>query len=128
MKIPETHQPIMPYLMLKDAPGFIQFMQEVFGAELTVSKNRPGSDIIMHAELMLNNSTVMVAQANDDWSPATANMFIYVPDADATHGKALENGCVSVMEPCDQNYGRAAGVKDPNGNVWWVTGWASDTD
>ena len=121
MNIPKTHQQIMPYLMLKDAPGFIQFMQEVFGARLTYSKNRPESEVIMHAELMIGNSTVMVAQANADWTPATANMFVYVDDADATYAKALENGCESVMELSDKDYGRTCGVKDGFGNVWWVT-------
>jgi uncharacterized glyoxalase superfamily protein PhnB len=121
MKIPENHQQIMPYLMLPDAKGFIQFMEDIFGAKLTYSQNRPDSGIIMHAEVKLGDSTVMLAQANDDWTPATANMFIYVENADATYAKAMENGCESVMELSDKDYGRTCGVKDRFGNVWWVT-------
>lgn len=121
MKIPENHQQIMPYLMLKDAPGFIQFMQEVFGAKLTFSVNRENEDSIMHAEIKVGDSTIMFAQANDDWTPATANMFIYVEDADATYSKALALGAQSKMELSDQDYGRTCGVEDPFGNVWWVT-------
>ena len=34
MNIPEGHQAVMPYLMLDDAAGFIQFIKDVFDAEI----------------------------------------------------------------------------------------------
>jgi hypothetical protein len=33
VKIPEGYQRIMPYLIVKDALTFLQFMKKVFGAE-----------------------------------------------------------------------------------------------
>jgi uncharacterized glyoxalase superfamily protein PhnB len=63
----------------------------------------------------------MFCDATDQWKPQTANMFIYVPDADVTYNKALEEGATSVMPPVDQNYGRACGVIDPFGNTWCIT-------
>lgn len=48
-------------------------------------------------------------------------MCIYVPNADETYKKALEEGATSAMEPADTPWGRFCGVKDPYGNHWWIT-------
>ena len=56
-----------------------------------------------------------------EWKPATANMFVYVDNADARYKKAIDAGSETVMEPADQDYGRSCGVTDPFGNVWWIT-------
>lgn len=121
MNIPIGHNVIMPYLMLSDARAFAAFMNKVFDAEQTFSKQREDSEVIMHSELQINGATIMFCDATEQWQPQTANMFIYVPDADATYNKALEAGATSVMPPTDQNYGRACGVTDPFGNTWWIT-------
>ena len=48
-------------------------------------------------------------------------VYIYTEDCDATYRRALEAGAESVMEPEDQFYGdRNAGVKGPQGNLWWI--------
>ena len=50
-----------------------------------------------------------------------ASLYLYVDDTDATYGRALQAGGSSVMEPADQYYGdRNAGVRDSQGNVWWI--------
>ena len=109
----------MPYLMMEDAAGFIDFIKAVFGAEMTHQDMRDG--IIGHCQANINGSTIMFSQSRDEWKPATANMFIYVDDADATYAKAVEHGSTTVMPPADQEYGRSCGVTDPFGNVWWIT-------
>lgn len=119
MKIPEGHQAVMPYLMMEDAAGFIEFIKGVFGAEMTHESMR--DDIVGHCEAQIGGSTIMFSQSRDQWKPATANMFVYVPDGDATYDKAIAAGAASVMEMADQDYGRSGGFTDPFGNVWWVT-------
>lgn len=119
MNIPKGHQAVMPYLMMEDAAGFIDFIKTVFDAEMTHQDMR--GDIIGHCEANINGSTVMFSNSRDDWKPATANMFVYVPDADAAYAKAIAAGATSVMEMADQDYGRSGGVTDPYGNVWWIT-------
>ncbi|MBB6129896.1 VOC family protein [Mucilaginibacter lappiensis] len=118
--IPEAYQRIMPYLIVKDAPAFIIFMQNVFGAKEQYKKMRD-EKYIMHAELNIEGSTVMFCDSTETYLPRNAGLFIYVDNCDETYKKALENGAVSVTEPVDQTYGRSAGVKDPFGNTWWVT-------
>ena len=114
------HQTIMPYLIVEDAAAFIEFAEKVFKMELQALTPR-SEGVIMHAELRNEGSTIMLADATAEFRPMPAGMFIYVNDADAIYQLALENGAVSIMEPSDQNYGRAAGVKDLWGNTWWVT-------
>ena len=119
MKIPEGHQAVMPYLMMENARGFIEFLKEVFGAEMKHESEREG--IVGHCEARIGDSTIMFSQSRGEWKPATANLFVYVPDADATYKKAISAGATTVMEMADQEYGRSGGVTDPFGNVWWIT-------
>jgi uncharacterized glyoxalase superfamily protein PhnB len=119
MNIPKGHQAVMPYLMMENAAGFIEFIKTVFDAEMTHQDVR--GDIVGHCEANINGSTIMFSQSRDEWKPATANMFVYVDDADATYKKAVDAGAETVMPIADQEYGRSGGVTDPFGNVWWIT-------
>ncbi|MFT4092998.1 MAG: VOC family protein [Niabella sp.] len=122
MKIPKGHQPLMSYLILKNAGGFIEFTKTVFGAtEVFKSYRDNDNKIIMHAEVQINGCNIMFADMNEFYSVANANLFIYVDDADQTVKTALENGATIINELADQDYGRSGGIKDPFGNVWWVT-------
>ena len=42
MNIPKGYQAVMPYLMMEDAAGFIEFTKGVFDAELTHHSMRDG--------------------------------------------------------------------------------------
>ncbi len=119
MNIPKGHQAIMPYLMLNDAAAFIEFIKNVFDAEMTHESMRDG--VVGHCEANINGGTIMFSNSRDEWKAATSNMYVYVTDADATYEKALAAGAESVMEIADQDYGRSGGFTDPHGNVWWVT-------
>lgn len=122
MKIPNGHQPLMPYLILKNANKFFDFTKAVFGAEEVFKSYRDNDNqIIMHAEVRINGCNIMFADMTEFYSVAVANLFIYVDDADATVHLALKNGAKIVNELADQEYGRSGGVEDPFGNVWWVT-------
>ncbi|MBS7233554.1 VOC family protein [Flavobacterium psychroterrae] len=120
MNLPSGHQTIMPYLILKDASEFIEFTKKVFGAENS-NKQIRDDGTIMHAEIIVNGSTIMVTEENQDWAKQTSNLFIYVTNADETYKKALENGATNLMELSDQDYGRTCGITDSFGNVWWIT-------
>ena len=122
MKIANGHQPVMPYLILKNANDFIGFTKKVFGAEEVFKSYRDNDNqIIMHAEIRINGCNIMFADVTEGFDIANANLFIYTDDADITFKKALNNGCIIVNELANQNYGRSGGVQDPFGNVWWIT-------
>ena len=119
--IPEGYQRVMPYLIIKNATAFFNFMRMVFAATEKMKIMRDDTHI-MHAELQIGESTIMFADSNEEFKPQTAGLFGYVQDADETYNKALEEGATSVMAMSNQDYGTSCGVTDPFGNVWWITG------
>lgn len=119
-KIPEGYQTVMPYLIVKNAANFLQFMQSVFGATKKFLEMRD-EELIRHAEVEIGNSVIMFADSTDQFAPSIAGMFVYVDNADDTYKKALEEGAISIMPPADQSYGRSCGIKDKFGNTWWIT-------
>jgi uncharacterized glyoxalase superfamily protein PhnB len=111
----------MPYLILKGASQFIDFTKKVFDAKDANEQVLRDDGTLKHAEIILNGSTIMVTDEIKDWPEQNANLFVYVPNADKTYKKALENGATSLMGLSDQDYGRTCGVRDPFGNIWWIT-------
>jgi PhnB protein len=120
MKLPEGYQAIMPYLLLEDTNGFLDFTVKVFNA--TVKENRAGQGgKIVHGEVLIGGSCIMFGPAGGHFKPQPAGMFVYVENADHTYQVALDAGATSVMGLSDQSYGRTCGVLDPYGNTWWIT-------
>jgi PhnB protein len=119
-KIPEGYNTITPYLILNNASQFVDFMIEVFNAEVTYKAMRDDKTI-MHAELKVGDSKIMFADKTEQWETQPANLFIYVDEADVTYNKALHKDAEVVTAMGDQSYGRSGGVKDPFGNTWWIT-------
>ena len=121
MQIPKNHQAVMPYLMVKNAIEFADFVKDVFDAELTFTRMRDDNKTVMHSEVQIAGSTIMYSDATEQWKPATSNLFVYVDDADAAFTKAINAGSTVVTELADQSYGRSGGITDPFGNTWWIT-------
>jgi PhnB protein len=121
LNIPEKHQAVMPYLILPGAAKFLAFTKKVFDAEETALYKRENLEVIMHAEIMIGNSTIMFGDSSEQWQNSVAGLFIYVKNADEVYGKAMAEGATTIMEPADKDYGRTCGVKDPLGNTWWIT-------
>jgi PhnB protein len=118
--IPVGYQRVMPYLILKGGEAFMDFMKNVFDAtekHLTMRDE----NLIMHAEIQIGESTIMFADATTEFTTQNAGLFVYMPHADETYSKAIAEGAMSISEMSDQPYGRSGGVKDPFGNVWWIT-------
>jgi len=120
VKVPAGNNRVMPYLILNDGLGFIEFAKNILDAkESAIYRTDDGS--LMHGEIMIGDSKVMIGEASDKWPTNTAGMFIYVADVDNTYKAALAAGATSIMEPADQDYGRSGGIKDSWGNIWWIT-------
>ena len=120
VNIPEGYQQIMPYLVVENASAFISFTQKVFDATERLKTMRD-EHTIMHAEISIGESVIMIADATAQYSVQNAGLFIYADDCDAVFQKALDNGATTLMVPADQSYGRSGGVKDAFGNTWWIT-------
>ena len=98
----------------------MSFLRTAFGAaEMSCQRNTDGA--VMHAELKIGDSLVMLGQACGEWKALPAALYLWVPDVDAVYARALEAGATSQSAPEDKPYGhRNAGVVDRNGVTWWI--------
>ena len=118
--VPDGHHTVTPYLVATDAQAVIDFATKAFNATVVEDMRRPDG-AVMHAELQIGDSRIMLGQASGQHPAMPAALYLYVPDADATYRQALAAGGISTMEPTDMFYGdRNAGVRDTNGNMWWI--------
>ncbi len=118
--IPAGHHTVAPYLVVPDADALILFMERAFDAVETERAARPDGTV-MHAEVRIGDSMVMLGETPPDGRPWPAMIHLYVPDVDAVYGRALEAGATSLREPENTYYGdRSAGVEDRHGNQWWI--------
>jgi PhnB protein len=118
--IPDGYHSVTPYLLTAEAARLIDFLKQAFAAEEHERVSRPDG-AIMHAEVRIGDSVVMMGEPMPPLAPMPASLHVYVPDVDAVYQRALRAGATSVMEPADQFYGdRSGGVKDPFGNLWWI--------
>jgi PhnB protein len=119
--IPEGYHSITPYLMVSGVAKLIDFLKKAFGAVETHPPATGPDGRVMHAEVKIGDSMLMMGEPMGKFPEMPGSLYLYVPDIDATYKNALNAGATSLMEPADQFYGdRGAGVKDPYGNVWWI--------
>ena len=119
--IPEGQQAVTPYLVVPDAAGLIAFLEVAFGAEVVYGPMRRPDGAVMHAQLTIGGSSVMLGEPMTGSDVMTAALHLFVLDCDTVHARAVAHGGLSIMEPADQFYGnRLGGVRDPAGNTWWI--------
>ena len=116
----DSYRTLTPYLVVPDADAEVRFLTAAFGAtEKSVDRRPDGA--VMHAEIVVGDSLVMLGQANDTWQALSGALYLWVPDVDAAYASALAAGATSQMPPEDKPYGhRNAGVVDANGITWWI--------
>ncbi len=118
--IREGFHTITPYLFTRNTPHLIEFLTAAFGGELIARKDRPDG-LVMHAEMRIGNSMLMMGDAMGDFGPMPTSIYLYVPDCDAVYQRALAAGGSSISAVRDMPSGeRYGGIKDPCGNFWWV--------
>ena len=119
--IPDGYHTVTPYLIVREAARALVFYAKAFGAKELF--RLPGPDgKIMHAELRIDDTVVMIAEAGGNYPAFPVWLHVYVQDVDATYRKALDAGGVSVQEPVrkEGDPDRRGGFKDPSGNTWWI--------
>jgi len=114
------HPTVSPYFIVKDGAAFLSFLTTVFDAA-TIALHHNDKGGIMHGEAGIGDSVIMFGESSGAFPPETGAVFIYVKDTDDTYRKAMDAGAASRQEPSDKDYGRAAGIRDPFGNTWWIT-------
>jgi PhnB protein len=117
---PEGYSTVSPYLIVDGASRTIDFLVRAFDAvELRRFSDAAGK--IMHAEVRLDDTVIMLADGGGDWPPQPASVHVYVADVDGTYRRALAAGAASVQEPVKkEDADKRGGVKDSGGTTWWI--------
>jgi uncharacterized glyoxalase superfamily protein PhnB len=124
---PEGYQSVTPLIVFKDARKAIEFYKRAFGAQELFAM--PGSDGkgIMHAELLIGTSHIMMGDECPEQSIKSAesiggspvNFYIYHENVDAAFEKAVEAGAKVIMPVQEMFWGdRTGNVQDPFGYSW----------
>lgn len=128
--IPEGYHTATPYLITNNAESAIEFYKKAFGAtEKMRLKDKDASGKIMHAEIMIGASTLMIADEFPDMnalSPQSlggspVSIHLYVEDVDAMFNQAVAAGAKVCRAVEDQFYGDRSGtLTDPFGHTWMI--------
>jgi uncharacterized glyoxalase superfamily protein PhnB len=117
---PVGYTTVAPYLVVDGAAGTLEFLKRVFGAvELRRFPDADGR--IMHAEVRIDDTVVMIADGTAGWPPLSSHVHVYVGDVDDTYRRALAAGATAVQAPVKkQDEDKRGGVKDAGGTTWWI--------
>ncbi len=127
--IPDGYHSITPTLTIRDTSSAIEFYKKAFGATEVSRFLGPDGKTIIHAEIKIGDSFVMLGEENPQMgmlSPKStgsisSGIFLYVDDVDAVFNKAVSAGAKAKMPVTDMFWGdRFASVEDPYGHAWAI--------
>jgi PhnB protein len=126
--IPQGFHTVTPGLTLKGCAAALDFYRRALGAEEIVRMMSPDGKAVMHAEIRVGDSILML---NDEMPgmggpaapsadrPSPVNLWLYVADCDAAYQRAVAAGARSLAAPTDMFWGDRVGmVRDPFGYGW----------
>jgi PhnB protein len=130
--VPEHLRTVTPRLVVRNGAAAIDFYNKAFGAEeLGERFTGPGGEVI-HAEVRIGDSVVMISEESDEDAPAkspqslggevSAIMALYWEDVDAAWDRAIATGAEIIFPLADQFYGERGGrLRDPFGQQWMMS-------
>ena len=117
--IPRGLPAVIPQLVVKDARALIEFAVSALGAQHGHVMPGPDGKGVMHGMFTIGGAPIFVSDAGGFATPTSANLFVYVPDVDATFARATSAGAKALAPVADMFWGdRYAKVADPFGHEW----------
>ncbi len=125
--IPTDFGALTPQIVVNDVAAAVEFYGKAFGAQTVYSIPGPDGASMMHAEMTLGDSVLMIEPSNEQMkdpmtlggSPVT--LMVYVEDVDSTFGSAVEAGAVVEMPVTNMFWGdRYGALVDPFGHAWAI--------
>lgn len=127
--IPKGFHTITASLVVNNAREAIEFYKTAFGAKERKATMTDPSGKIMHSEIVIGDSIVMVndefpemgARSATAMGGSPASLMIYTRDANALFDRAVKAGAKVVMPVQDMFWGDRYGrVEDPFGFNWQI--------
>ena len=130
--VPEHLHTVTPRLVVGDGAAVIDFYRAAFAAEELGERFTDPDGRLIHAEVRIGDSVVMITQEAGDGAPATspdavegavtAIMATYWAEVDAAWERALAAGAEVLYPLADQFYGERGGrLRDPFGHQWMLS-------
>jgi PhnB protein len=125
--IPEGYHSVTPMFMFKDARKAIDFYIRAFGAQEHYAMPGPDGKGVMHAEVQIGNSIIMMDEENphqpcksaETTGGSPVSFYLYVENVDEAFGIALAAGAETRMPVQDMFWGDRVGtLQDPFGYSW----------
>lgn len=128
MNTPTTYPALSAYITVNGAAKAIEFYKAAFGATELFRLTMGSPDFVGHAELLINNTLVMLSEEFPDMSKSPQTLggtpmtfCLIVDNADAAFAKAIAAGATVQRVVADQFYGFRSGcVVDPFGHQWMI--------
>jgi uncharacterized glyoxalase superfamily protein PhnB len=127
--IPDGFNTLSAHVVVRGADQAIEFYKKAFGAEEITRIPGPGGKGIMHAELKIGDSMLMMCEEFPDMgakSPAAiggspVTLHLYVQDVDQAFDRAVSAGATVKMPVTDMFWGDRYGrLTDPFGHEWSI--------
>ena len=119
--IPDGYDSVTPTLTVRGAANAIEFYKKAFGAQEIMRFPAPDGKSIIHAEIKIGNSRIMLTDESPQMkclSPqsvggATSGIFLYVENSDDVFNRAVSAGGKVTMPITDSFWGdRCGGIED----------------
>ena len=132
--VPDGFHTATPSMVVRDAGKAIDFYKKVFGAEERMRMAGPDGKIV-HAEIKIGDSIIFLSDEIPNMggkSPQsvgayTGGIYLYVPNVDEIHKRAVEAGAKSAGPVSDMFWGDRLGhFVDPFGHAWSVSTHVAD--
>ncbi|CAN5412722.1 N/A [soil metagenome] len=121
MRIPDGFSGVTPYVFVGRADDYVAFLIAALGGR-ELGRSTMSDGRIANCQVSLSGATIMISEASDAFPPTRAAYYLYVEDADVAMARAVAAGAASIMDVDDMPYGdRQGGVRDPAGNIWWIS-------
>jgi PhnB protein len=126
-KIPEEFHSITPMLMFKDTRRALDFYKKALGAEELMVMPGPEGKGVMHAEIRIGDSTIMMGEecpgnpckSAETLGGSPVSFYIYRENVDEAFNTAVAAGAKVEMPVQEMFWGdRVGSVKDPFGYSW----------
>jgi PhnB protein len=95
---PESYNSVSVYIVADNAQRVIDFLKKTFDAEDLHRFDMPDGRI-MHAEVRIDDTVVMIADAGGGYPAFPVWLHVYVPDAKMTYKKASLPGASPFRNP-----------------------------
>ncbi|MAT16590.1 MAG: hypothetical protein CMJ46_15120 [Planctomyces sp.] len=120
---------VIPYLTVRNAAAAVEFYKKAFGARAFFLMTFPGTDKVLHAQLGIGNSQIMVTEEMPELNPnskgpemlggSPVTIHLYFDDVDQLFQQAIDAGATVTMELMNAFWGDRCGrLRDPFGHEW----------